>query len=81
LALRWFLVAFAAVAALCAAAAFARVRRLSKRMERLAESYWELRYEQGQLAARLSRLEAENPQEPERRSAEAFVPLSSLKKT
>jgi len=42
---------------LAAIGAFARVRRVSRRLERLSESYWELRYEHGQLRSRLARLE------------------------
>jgi len=68
--------------------AFVRLRRAAKRLDRLAESYWQMRYEQGQMSARLTRLEkglgpTEMPEpapanEPPRT---AFVPLSSLKKT
>jgi hypothetical protein len=69
-----------------AIAALLRARRATRRLERLSESYWELRYEAGQLKSRLSRLEAasglrdadEHPvQQP---VTTAFVPLSSLKK-
>ena len=71
-------------ALLVAAAAFARARRLTRRLERLTESYWELRYEHGQLRARLNRLDPD----PSAPGAEptaapgvtAFVPLSSLKR-
>jgi hypothetical protein len=76
------LVALAAVAA--AGAAWAKARRLAKRLERLTESYWELRYEQSQLRARLNRLDPEETpaaSEPARPSGTtAFVPLSSLKR-
>jgi hypothetical protein len=50
----WLLTGAAFLAAL---GAFARVRRVSKRLERLSESYWELRYEHGQLRSRIARLE------------------------
>jgi hypothetical protein len=71
-------------ALLVAAAAFAKARRLARRLERLTESYWELRYEHGQLRARLNRLDPD----PSAAAAEptaapgvtAFVPLSSLKR-
>lgn len=55
------------------------LRRLSRRLEQLSDSYWELRYEHGQLRARLSRLEggAEAQTEP---LPPSFVPLSSLKR-
>jgi hypothetical protein len=78
--LLWFLLAAAVVAAL---GALARARRLATRLERLSESYWELRYEYGQLNARLSRLEGTaegTPAAPARETPAAFVPLSSLKK-
>ena len=76
-------------ALLLAAAAFLRARRTSKRLERLTESYWELRYENGQLRARVARLEPADPasggadpgQAPARQDTTThFVPLSSLKR-
>ena len=67
---------------LVAAVAVERARRLSRRLERLKESYWDLRYEFGQLQARVTRLEAERsdqaPAPPP--AANNFVPLSSLKR-
>jgi len=66
-----------------AAAAYVKARRLAKRLERLTESYWELRYDHGQLRARVNRLEPDQPaaQEPESPAGKtAFVPLSSLKR-
>lgn len=78
---------FAALAAVFAVFALWRARAAGKRLERLSESYWELRYENGQLKARVARLEVETglreaAPEPEARQAAAttFVPLSSLKK-
>jgi uncharacterized protein YlxW (UPF0749 family) len=76
----WVLVGAAFIAAVVAVE---RARRTSKRLERLREAYWDLRYELGQLQARLNRLEAERTdQPPEARPAAAnnFVPLSSLKR-
>ena len=65
-----------------AVVAVERARRLSRRLERLKESYWDLRYELGQLQARVTRLEAERsdqaPAPPP--AANNFVPLSSLKR-
>ena len=46
---------------LIAVAAFAQARRVSKRLERLSESYWELRYEHGQLRSRIAQLEPAQP--------------------
>ena len=74
-------------AVLLAVAALVKARRLAKRLERLSESYWELRYEHGQLRARVNRLDPEVsapgvPAEEVSRltGATAFVPLSSLKR-
>ena len=72
-------------ALLIATLALSRARRLSKRLERLTESYWELRYEHGQLRSRIARLDPEQPPQPEAKgptgtSTTAFVPLSSLKR-
>jgi len=78
--LNWVLTGFATVAAVVA---FERARRLSKRLKRLTESYWDLRYELGQLQARVKRLEppsSEQPTTPEAANAGAFIPLSSLKR-
>ena len=72
------------MAVLVAGAALARARRLTKRLERLTESYWELRYEHGQLRARVNRLDPETPPADPipptpRGGTSAFVPLSSLR--
>ena len=76
-----------AAAAIVAIGALLKARRLAKRLERLTESYWELRYEHGQLRARVNRLDpdpaaaaagAEMP--PMAGGTTAFVPLSSLKR-
>jgi len=74
-------------ALIVAVAALAKARRLAKRLERLTESYWELRYEHGQLRARVNRLDPETSSSgagadlpPVTSGATAFVPLSSLKR-
>jgi hypothetical protein len=80
LTLSWFLLGTAIIVA---AMAFERARRLSKRLERLRESYWDLRYELGQLQARVNRLDPERPDRSRTAQAgqiDAFVPLSSLKR-
>jgi len=87
--LLWLLIVAALLFAL---GAFLRARRVARRLERLTESYWELRYEYGQLRARVTRLEppvteagaaggagGNLPQEAAR-PAGNFVPLSSLKR-
>jgi len=81
LTLHWLLAGAAVIVAL---AAWARARRLAKRLERLTESYWELRYEHGQLRARVNRLDPETLPAggdiaPAGAPGTAFVPLSSLK--
>jgi hypothetical protein len=66
-----------------AGAALLKARRVSRRLERLTESYWELRYEHGQLRARVARLDPEQPPpaaDAPRAATTAFVPLSSLKR-
>jgi hypothetical protein len=78
--LHWLATAAALVLAM---SAWAKARRLAKRVERLTESYWELRYEHGQLLARVNRLDPEaaraaGPVLPA--GTTAFVPLSSLKR-
>jgi len=70
----------AGTAILLALIAFVRARGLARRLERLSESYWELRYEHGQLRARLNRLEGTDEPPAEAPQATHFVPLSSLKK-
>jgi len=84
LALHWLLTG---VALISAVVAWTQARRLARRVERLTESYWELRYEHGQLRARVNRLDpdASSPAlAPDAAapggSTTAFVPLSSLKK-
>jgi hypothetical protein len=78
LTLHWLLTGAALV---LAGAAWLVARRQTKRLERLTESYWELRYEHGQLRARVNRLDPEQqaatPVEP---PATNFIPLSSLKR-
>ena len=79
LTLHWLLTGAALV---LAGAALLVARRQSKRLERLTESYWELRYEHGQLRARVNRVDTE----PQAADAAAeplptnFIPLSSLKR-
>ena len=80
------------MAVLLAAYAIFRARSAGRRAERLAESYWELRYEIGQLKVRINRLETgaglqepgadsePEPAAPRTAPTTSFVPLSSLKK-
>jgi hypothetical protein len=76
------------VAVILALAAILRARAAARRLDRLSESYWELRYETGQLRSRVTRLEVttglrddEPPGEaPRAASPTNFISLSSLKK-
>ena len=83
LTLQWLLTVAAVVVAVVA---LAKARRATKRLERLTETYWELRYDHGQLRARVARLDPEAaappaPAEPAPKPGGAnFVPLSSLKR-
>jgi hypothetical protein len=78
--------ALAAAAVLVALAAMLYARRVTKRLDRLTDSYWELRYEAGQLRARIARLEppdtseAPEPAHEPAAPAGSFIPLSSLKR-
>lgn len=66
-----------------ALAALATARRVSRRLAQLTEQYWELKYEHGELKARV-RAVAPSPEEVEAsRPAvqQTFVPLSSVKRS
>ena len=75
------------LAAVCTAVvAILQARRASRRLERLTESYWEVRYEVAQLRARVARLEPPSVEPPDEQpgaqaSPTVFVPLSSLKRS
>jgi hypothetical protein len=78
LTLHWLLTG---AALLLAGVALLVARRQRKRLERLTESYWELRYEHGQLRARVNRLDPEQPAAAAPDTPPAnFIPLSSLKR-
>jgi hypothetical protein len=72
-------------AVLTAVVALAKARRTAKRLERLTETYWELRYDHGQLRARVAKLDPETapaPAEPvaPKPGGANFISLSSLKR-
>jgi hypothetical protein len=74
----------ALLAVLLAVAALVSARRLSRRLDALTQSYWELRYDYTRLRARVERLDPEQ-NEPEPTAAPGassvtFVPLSTMKK-
>jgi hypothetical protein len=74
----------AGTALLVAAVALASARRLSRRLDALNQSYWELRYDYTRLRSQVSRLDPEQVNEPADApaapSSVSFVPLSSIKK-
>jgi hypothetical protein len=74
----------AALGVLLALTALAWLRRVSRRLEKLTQSYWELRYDYTRLRSQLSRLDPDQPAEPEppaaASSSVSFVPLSTIRK-
>ena len=74
----------AGVALFVAAGALTMVRRLSRKLDTLTQSYWELRYDYTRLRAQVARLdagdEAAEPTPAPPTQQVAFVPLSSMKK-
>lgn len=81
---RMWLYALAAAGAIFGVLGYLRARRVARRLEQLAQSYWELRYQHGQLRAQVNRLDPDRQPEPEpgmpARPTENFIPLSSLKR-
>ena len=75
----------AGVSLLLALMALSSARRLSKKLETLSQSYWELRYDYTRLRSQLARLDPDQPDaEPQPPAAPppsvTFVPLSSMKR-
>jgi hypothetical protein len=70
---------------LVAAVALSSTRRLSRRLDAMTQSYWELRYDYTRLRSQVARLDPEQVDEAADASAPpaasvSFVPLSSIKK-
>jgi hypothetical protein len=64
--------------------ALAAWRRHARRLDSLAQSYWELRYEQSRLRSEVARLspgssQAAEDEVPQPAPSVAYVPLASLK--
>ena len=76
----------AGVALLLALAALAASRRLSRKLDAVNQSYWELRYDYTRLRSQVARLDPETAQaeppaaEPPQSATVAFVPLSAIRK-
>ena len=80
----WFIAGASLVVALVA---WSQARRTAKRLAQLSETYWELKYQHGELRVRVQRLEGEPPSSPSQppqaaagQPGESFVPLTSLKR-
>jgi hypothetical protein len=72
---------------LCALIALVWVRRLSRSLDALKQSYWELRYEYTKLRSQLSRLDPDEapsgdavPDAPPATPSVSFVPLSTIRR-
>ena len=68
-----------------ALAALGSARRLSRKLDALTQSYWELRYDYTRLRSQVSRLDPEAAEAPAAEppaspASVSFVPLSSMKK-
>jgi hypothetical protein len=74
----------AVVALLVALAAIGSVRRLSRRLDLLNQSYWELRYDYTRLRSQVARLDPDRAEQDAEEAPEtatvAFVPLSTIRK-
>jgi hypothetical protein len=74
----------AGMALLLAVAALGSVRRLSRKVDALNQSYWELRYDYTRLRSRLASLDPAQadapPAEPAPPASVTFVPLTSIRK-
>ena len=77
----WIVAGLALAVALLA---WLAARRLSRRLDALNQSYWELRYDYTRLRSQVARLDPEQQDEPSEPAAPApavsFVPLASMKK-
>lgn len=77
----WLITGASLVVALVA---WRRARRTAKRLEQLSQMYWELKYQHGELRVQVQRLTGDAPPAPapppSRQPAEAFVPLTTLKR-
>ena len=76
----------AALGLLVAVSALVSVRRLSRKLDALTQSYWELRYDYTRLRSQVGRLDPAEATETEPAAAPteapsvSFVPLSSIRR-
>lgn len=68
-------------ALLVAVVAYRKARRTARQLEELSRWYWELKYQHGELKARIGRLDSTFAAEPlNPPNGGAFIPLSSVKR-
>ena len=74
----------AGIGLLLAAMAFLKARAVSRKLDALTQSYWELRYEYTRLRSQLARLDPDVPDSevapPQDPASVTFVPLSTMRK-
>lgn len=78
----------AALGLVVAVLALSSARRVSRKLEALTQSYWELRYDYTRLRSQVARLDPEQAEREQTAQASpgqaapavSFVPLSSMKK-
>ena len=79
--LLWIVTAASLAVALVA---WSKARRTARRLVQLTEMYWELKYQHGELRAQLQRSHGEPEPAitptPRSQPADAFVPLTSLRR-
>ena len=78
----WILAASGLFLALVACA---WARRVSRKLEALTQSYWELRYDYTRLRSQVARIDPEQPEpavppQPSPPASVSFVPLSAIRK-
>jgi hypothetical protein len=82
--IRMWVWALAVVGAVSGVLGYSLARRNARKLEQLSQSYWELRYQHGQLRAQVNRLDPEHQPDPDpsmaAQPAQNFIPLSSLKR-
>jgi hypothetical protein len=70
----------AAVAAALAVASWVVARRAARQVRDVTAMYWQLRFEQGELKARLDKAVPDPDQPPRTPPGTQFVPLASVKR-
>jgi hypothetical protein len=64
--------------------ALAKARAVSRKLDAMTQSYWELRYDYTRLRSQVARLDPDTPAEPATPSqppaSVTFVPLSAMRK-